>query len=549
MINFEISNKTKTKKEKGKERKKERTKRKRERIKMSGVVFPAADDGKRSTTAPSKRIWKAAFENVDASGVEKIIKEKDWRHQYNKHVAELTRKSADTPEKTIQVAQDGLKAIYEEFEFVRDEKSMKLTKAMETLTDFCPATGTVESKSGKGVDMNEALSVKDLVKGETHTGNDLIEKLSEMREKGQVEQDVVDAVRAVLSNGQAWREELKDTYFVIFGATSELCPLERLLGLGLNVVAIARPNATRQKRLIDICEAAPKGAKLLVPIMKEGTQDLDDAEEIAKVCGADIITHTPEIRNWLLKIAPGKRLAIGSYIYLDGGNHVRASVAMDAVTADIIKARKETAIMYLGSPATVYPIPRDAYEDSEKRRKSTPFWHNLTGPFLGPYTPNCEPPVVASSINEKAENQDKEICLYDGLGVAQGPNYATAKTLQHWRCVVAREVNKCRVSINMAPTCATDSVMHVATFARVVRGMKVMPPLTYFEPDAARAVMTLMLIYDLCSDESAANPDIELRNPMDLFTTLGVHGGLWRCPHAFKSFGKTAVICDMLNLA
>ena len=50
------------------------------------------------------------------------------------------------------------------------------------------------------------------------------------------------------------------------------------------------------------------------------------------------------------------------------------------------------------------------------------------------------------------------ISLVDGLSVAQGPNYALAKRLQHWRAVVAFEAGQ-TVSSNIAPSTATLSVV------------------------------------------------------------------------------------------
>jgi hypothetical protein len=41
-------------------------------------------------------------------------------------------------------------------------------------------------------------------------------------------------------------------------------------------------------------------------------------EELCKVAGADVLTQTPEIRSWLLSLAPDKQMVVGSYIYLDG---------------------------------------------------------------------------------------------------------------------------------------------------------------------------------------------------------------------------------------
>ena len=216
------------------------------------------------------------------------------------------------------------------------------------------------------------------------------------------------------------------------------------------------------------------------------------------MAGADVLTQTPEIRAWLLSLAPDKQMVVGSYIYLDGcaslhglrlrlrlalrlrlgsyicldgcarvrfgltlpssyphgpgvprtvnrsficaessawrtdskcsesparsnlwtdpfhstpalhgtrGNaslfvestqealtsqlfqqpqplaprvyirekHVRAAAAMDAIAADVCSKRKGTALAYLASPATCYPIPAAAAQDAVDRLGAPPW--------------------------------------------------------------------------------------------------------------------------------------------------------------------------------
>jgi len=221
---------------------------------------------------------------------------------------------------------------------------------------------------------------------------------------------------------------------------------------------------------------------------------------------------------------------------------------MDAVINGVLEGRPNTDLMYLGSPAVAYPITRAAHEDSIARLTTVPFWHKVTGSVLGPYCRNVEDPIRAESINENAEDQSKDIFMFNGIMTVQGPNYLLAKTLQHWRAVLARELKHARVSVNMAPSCATDSVMHVAAVARGVRGMRAFPPLNYFEPNTAKSIMAYLMIYDMCSDVSAANPKIPLKNPMEIFASLGCHAGLWRAPYTAESISKTAYLMDLFNL-
>lgn len=39
--------------------------------------------------------------------------------------------------------------------------------------------------------------------------------------------------------------------------------------------------------------------------------------------GANLITHAPEIANWVASLYPDKRLVIGSYVYLDSAMFVK----------------------------------------------------------------------------------------------------------------------------------------------------------------------------------------------------------------------------------
>jgi hypothetical protein len=69
-----------------------------------------------------------------------------------------------------------------------------------------------------------------------------------------------------------------------------------------------------------------------------------------------------------------------------------------------------------------------------------------------------------------------QLYVVDGSVSAQGPNYALAKRLQHWRAVVSRS-NGHTVSSNVAPSTATRSVVHNAQFAAAYGGMHHMRPM------------------------------------------------------------------------
>jgi len=133
----------------------------------------------------------------------------------------------------------------------------------------------------------------------------------------------------------------------------------------------------------------------------------------------------------------------------------------------------------------------------------------------------------------------KEIKLVDGLSVAQGPNYALAKRMQHWRAQLEFEAGAV-VSSMVAPSTATLSVIHNKTFAWAYGGM---PYFRYelFKQETTNAVMAAMLMHDLLNAASPKNPanraKFQIDNSLELFRTQAVHGGLWRSPYKLGTIG------------
>lgn len=131
--------------------------------------------------------------------------------------------------------------------------------------------------------------------------------------------------------------------------------------------------------------------------------------------------------------------------------------------------------------------------------------------------------------------------LVNGISVAQGPNYALAKRIQHWRAIVARSKG-CIVSSNVAPSTSTVSVVHNRTFAWAYEGMPYFKPFEIFAPDTSKAVMLALLAYDLNDSSSAGNPKTALNNPNQLFSSGSFHGGVWRCAYEVDSIGEASVL-------
>jgi len=138
------------------------------------------------------------------------------------------------------------------------------------------------------------------------------------------------------------------------------------------------------------------------------------------------------------------------------------------------------------------------------------------------------------------------MCIVEGIVGRQGPNYALAKRLQHWRAVIARSKGH-YVSSNVAPSTATQSVISNPQFAAGYYGWRYFPPLEVFMQDTSGSVMFALLINDLRNNLSKANPTVGLGNPLNLFSEQSFHGGIWRCPFTVDSVGVPAAVTYYLQ--
>merc|ERR1712071_312695 len=138
------------------------------------------------------------------------------------------------------------------------------------------------------------------------------------------------------------------------------------------------------------------------------------------------------------------------------------------------------------------------------------------------------------------EGEGGDFYVANGLSVAQGPNYALAKRMQHWRAVIARNQGSI-VSSNIAPATSTVSVIQNRTFAWAYEGMRYFKPYEIFAPETSNAVMSAILFSDLSNTKSASNPATKLNNPNELFKYGSFNCGAWRCAYEVYSIGEASV--------
>jgi hypothetical protein len=246
--------------------------------------------------------------------------------------------------------------------------------------------------------------------------------------------------------------DLSDKYFVLLGAGSAMGPLQTLLALGANIIAIDLNRPAIWENLFNQTKNSP--GTLYFPLRKPA-DEYKTEEEMTKEAGCNLFTEAPEIKNWLSDIVPNEPLVVGAYAYLDGPLHVKVSAAMDAIISELCVTRGPgLTIAYLCTPTDIHVITEAAYQEQIKNYRNAPSWLKFME-LLGFVHKNQMPEIKGKGGPYK---------IVDGLVIQQGPNYSLAKRIQHWRAVVARS-SGITVSSNVAPSTATQSVTSNKQFA------------------------------------------------------------------------------------
>jgi len=502
-----------------------------------GLVWPIdAKRGDRSSTSTAKAVLAAAVGAVDPAKAEKILKERNWRFGYVKHFVGMVEEQMKGEEQALKVARAGLDKAYEIFEFVDeggDAVSFKAAMAQSgggwKKEEF--HTGFVK---GTGVPAKKVLEVP--YKGKILTGQPLKDQVDLWVQAGTIEPSAGSAIKNCVDRPDY--VDLSDRYFVLLGAGSAMGPFLILMALGANIIAVDLDRKGIWDRLLKI--ARESSGTITFPIPAEQSTYKDDAA-LAEDAGCNLFTDTPKIRNWLMNLytKEEKHITVGSYAYLDGALHVQVSLAMDAICKDLSEARRAD-LAYLCTPTDLHVVPKEAHDAALAQyaiyRKKI-YCAVLTFFGRGKYLKKNAPAPMPSADGKQS------FYVVNGISVAQGPNYALAKRLQHWRAIVARHQGSI-VSSNIAPATSTVSVVHNRMFAMAYEGMPYFKPYEIFEPKTSNAVMSGILFSDLNDKDGVAYPGSvgAKENPNELFKWGAFHGGTWRCAYAVDSIGEASVL-------
>jgi len=514
---------------------------------VSGLVWPIVKAGDRGSTPTNKAIFEAAIAAVDQAGAQNVKKEKNWRFGYVKHVEANVRASMLSSDNAITIAESGLAAAHKLFQFERDGKAMSLGEAMDAYTDSVFETVTITGSGKKAGAKELAIPYAGKVgqpyylfkkqREQTISGDALKAQLKTWVQYGVIEEDTAVALAAVADHPD-WLD-LSRHHFVLLGAGSAMGPLPLLLAMGANVFAVDIHIPRTWERLIKMARASSGDFTFPVRSSKlagRNPKDLSDTE-LAAIAGADLLNDTPELATWLTKCVPEQRVTVGNYTYLDGPLHVQLAMACDAIISKLALKRKDLALAFLCTPTDCHAIPKAAHEAAAASLESAPFWQRLCPALL---VPNAIKPVTTTDTKEK-------VYLVDGTVAAQGPNYILAKRLQHWRCIVEFSRGH-TISSNIAPSTATASVVHNASFAAAYGGMHLFTPMEVMYQETSNAVMGALLVHDVRNPEAPARGGSKaIKNPIQIFQHGGFHGGTWRCGFKMGSIGEMSAVAFYLK--
>jgi hypothetical protein len=447
---------------------------------VSEVVFPRAEDGRRSGSALGRAVVADALRVADPAAAAAAEREGDWRTGYLRHFRALVEAGLDNG---YDIARAGLASVHSRMRVCHDGEDIPLDEVFDV------EAGPLETVTVHG-DGKPEQELALPYRGELLRGDALLRQLDRWVEQGTIEASCAEAVREVAA-APDWLD-LSDQRLVVLGAGAEMGPLPAVLAWGGTVIGIDLPRPPVWAR---VAAAARQGAGTLIA-----------PGATIESAGVDLLTGLPAVTRWLLGVEG--RLVLGNYVYAPGAAYPRLSAAVDALACQVQRERPDTALAFLATPTDAFAVPADAVAQATARYRERPGAAKLLGTLSGGrllqpnYPPGADPGIA------------------DSLVPQQGPNYALAKRIQRWRASVARQ-DGTTVSFAVAPPTRTRSVTSNRLLAAAYAGAHVFGA-EIFEPATSNRLMAVLLVHQLRKPRPAA-----ARAWTD--EAVGAaHGGLWR---------------------
>jgi hypothetical protein len=492
---------------------------------LTGVVFPASADGRRSTSALGRAVVADALRPVDPAGALGAEHETNWRSGYLVHFRRLIEAGLASKQAWLAIARGGLDSLHTRMRVAApggDEAGLGSLLTAPARHRFVTATvhGTGEAEREFALPYH----------GERLRGDALARKLDAWVTAGIIEPTCADAIRAVAAHPE-WLC-LPGQTVAVLGAGAEIGPLPVLLGWGARVAGVDLPRPALWDRVLRTAQGS--GGTLLVPVAAppagqdtpggRGTGIAGDAgdagagETLQERSGLDLTGDVPAAADWLAGIEGP--LVLGNYVYADGAANVRVSTAVDALTVRLQATRDDLALAFLATPTDVFAVSADAVAQSVSAYASRSRGAKLAGRPLRT--------LSGGRLLRRAYLPGADPGINDSLVAQQGPNYALAKRLQRWRASVARD-GGATVSLNVAPPTRTKSVVQNRVLAAAYAGAHRFG-VEVFEPATTTVLMAALLVHDLHTGGGPAHA-----HPWQDEAYAAAPGGLWRIAYAPRS--------------
>lgn len=472
-----------------------------------GIQF-AAVDGRRSSQRSGTAILADAVRAVDADLASRIERTPDWRKRYIGPFTDTVRAGARSAKDASRIAVDGLDSLHEHLTFVRGDQELRLDDAFSTFTDPVFATEVIEGRGPRAAELEVPY------RNETLRGDALVAQLDRWMEAEVLEPSARSALKKVVEN-PGWLD-LSDRWVAMLGASSEMGPLQALLSWGANVIAVDLPRPQLWERIVGLARSG--SGTLHAPVRGTNGAPLEER------AGADLLVDGPEVATWLKSFE--EPFTIGNYVYADGTNFVRLASGVDALISNTLGARPDLSVAYLATPTDVFAVSEEIAAAARTKARGSV--------LAGPLRTISRSKLYARNYSDLVESEEGPVWgISDSLVPIQGPNYALSKALQRWRALVSRE-DGILSSANVAPASNTLSVTKNKMLAAAYRGAPAFG-VEIFEPATTRVLMAALLVHDLRSSDSAANPAVSLKHPYELFVQSAIHGGIWRLPYEARS--------------
>ncbi|WP_111858326.1 hypothetical protein [Acinetobacter sp. CFCC 10889] len=498
---------------------------------LDGLQFPIDPETQKvSTSTLGKEIIAAALSLVDQDSAQKVSDEKNWRKNYPRHFKALVSQGIRSINAPITIAKQGLAKAQNSFDFYRDGQRYLLKDVMTVPNIQSLHTVRFQGQSTAAPEWYVPYH------GQKLQGQALLDQIQTWENNGIIEPSHAKALRNVIAHPEWF--DLSNRSMVLFGAASEAGPLTWLAKWKANIIAIDLPNAKVWEKILNTIQHG--NATLYAPSTEVLAENLS-INELKNKLGANLLTQTPEIAQWLAQNP--HTLDLAAIAYLDGEKHVRVSMAMDSIMSYVSTQKPDSSLMYMCTPTDVYAVPKEVIQaatDKHQTRSQVEKW-------LSKSIATVSLKQLFKANNQQLINSDNghSYGIADCLVVEQGPNYALAKRIQQWRATLARHHGQ-HVSINIAPSTTTVSVTKNPLLKAAFNGASLFD-VEAFAPETTNAIMAALWIHDLQNPDAVANPDTQIEHPLELIMDGANHGGLWRVAYLARTALPFAAIYGFAN--